>query len=880
MAENVPRSQSIGGDDNVQVMGDDNKVTIIHLPPLPIQEQNHVRFLAQLRSQYDELWKQSLLGAAQMMLGLTEKPDAVLHHTKLLFRSPELPERPLPEGTSIVEVYDKAGGKLLILGEPGAGKSTLLLDLARHLVERAAQDAEQPLPVIFPLSSWAEKKQPLQDWLPAQLSLIYDVPLQVGRAWVFKNQVLPLLDGLDEGPQEARLACIHAITTYRKEHLVNLVVCSRRAEYEEIERQKRLALQSAVVVWPLTRQQVETYLAQAGQPLAAVRTALLANPVLQELTTTPLMLSVLTLTYTGAQAHDLPQRGSAEVQQQQIFASYVEQMVERKGDVVRYPLQSTKEWLNWLAQQMQKRSATVFYLEHLQPDWLTQTQQRVYAWLAVRLPGILLGVLASLGVMLLVLSWMDPWTTLLYGVVGGCLGGLFSEGILLRQMEASRHQRYARLIGRRLTIGGIIGLIAGLSFGLNLLNRPNQGSDWLHGGLIFGVVFGLGGFFLQFISRATRASPSSSGKSVMQPRVGLVRLIWTVHGQRTLLVLVAIELSYLWSEGLTINLSYGLTFGLSCLLISLILEAQAEGIHLTERLKWSWSGLGRSLLRPAHVRTTLLFTGILAVGYGLSYGLYSGLSEGLSAGVITGLSLGLGAGLGLGLGYWLLLGLYQGVSSEQVEDKFRRIPNQGIQRSFRNSVLMGIIGGGVIWVIGMTLCYLLVYGLNNGLTDWLNSGLSTGLGTGLSDVRVELGKGLGTWLSPLGSNSSGQGSGWPLGVCSAILVCAITGGLSTLRHYIIRLSLWRTQTFPLNGPRFLDDATIRILLRRVGGGYNFVHRLILDYFASLSLVSPLIRPELPQPSQVVPEKVCSACGYQAGRPEAQFCPRCGRSLMV
>ena len=870
MAENVSRSQYIVGDENVQVIGDDNKITVIHLPPAPVQEQNRVRFLAQLRSQYDELWKQSLQGTTQMTLGLTEKPDAILHHSELLFRSPAQPERPLPEGTTIAGVYDKAGGQLLILGEPGVGKSTLLLDLARQLVGRAEQDAGQPLPVIFPLSSWAVKKQPLQDWLPAQLSLLYDVPLQVGHTWVFKNQILPLLDGLDEVPQDARLACIDAITSFRKEHIVNLVVCSRRAEYEEIEPQKRLALQSAVVVQPLTKQQVEAYLARVGQSLAAVRTVLSANPVLQELTTTPLMLSVLTLTYTDARAQDLPQQGSAYTQQQQIFASYVEHMVERKGDGVRYQLQSTKAWLSWLAQQMRERNLTVFYLEHLQPDWLTLSQQRVYAWLAVRLPGILLGVLASIGIMLLVLSWMDPWTTLLYGVVGGCLGGLFSEAILQRQIGAPHQQGHARLIGRRLAISGVIGLIVGLSFGLKL---SNQGSDWLRGGLIFGVVFGLGSFFLQFLPLAVLASPSSSGKSAMQPRVGLVRLIWTLHGQRTLLVLVVIELSYLLSEGLTGDLFYGLTFGLSCLLISLILEAQAEGIHLTERLKWSWSGLGRSLLQPAHVRTTLLFTGILAVGYGVSLGLIAGLYNGLRTGLIAGLSIGLGAGLGLGLGYWLLLGLYRGVSSEQIEDKLRRVPNQGIQRSFRNSVLMGIIGGGVIWVIGMMLCYVLVFGLNVGLRYWLNGGS----GAVLNDVSIALGNGLRSWLSPLGSApSGGQGYGLPLVVCSAIVVCAITGGLSTLRHYIIRLLLWHNHTFPLNAPRFLDDATTRILLRRVGGGYSFVHRLILDYFAALN--NPLPKPELLQRSQVIPPRVCSACGYLMERSEAKFCSRCGRSL--
>jgi hypothetical protein len=38
---------------------------------------------------------------------------------------------------------------------------------------------------------------------------------------------------------------------------------------------------------------------------------------------------------------------------------------------------------------------------------------------------------------------------------------------------------------------------------------------------------------------------------------------------------------------------------------------------------------------------------------------------------------------------------------------------------------------------------------------------------------------------------------------------------------------------PLNYIRFLDYAAERILLRKVGGGYIFVHRMLLDYFASL-----------------------------------------------
>jgi hypothetical protein len=37
---------------------------------------------------------------------------------------------------------------------------------------------------------------------------------------------------------------------------------------------------------------------------------------------------------------------------------------------------------------------------------------------------------------------------------------------------------------------------------------------------------------------------------------------------------------------------------------------------------------------------------------------------------------------------------------------------------------------------------------------------------------------------------------------------------------------------------FLDEAAERLLLRKVGGGYIFVHRLLLEYFASLEKKEP------------------------------------------
>jgi predicted NACHT family NTPase len=90
-------------------------------------------------------------------LGLTERPVMVTRTLDLYAQRPDLADQGLPSGTQLIDVFDRLDRALLILGAPGAGKTTLLLTLAHDLLIRAAQDPEQPIPVVFPLSSWAER---------------------------------------------------------------------------------------------------------------------------------------------------------------------------------------------------------------------------------------------------------------------------------------------------------------------------------------------------------------------------------------------------------------------------------------------------------------------------------------------------------------------------------------------------------------------------------------------------------------------------------------------------------------------------------------------------------------------------------------------------
>jgi hypothetical protein len=124
--------------------------------------------------------------------------------------------------------------------------------------------------------------------------------------------------------------------------------------------------------------------------------------------------------------------------------------------------------------------------------------------------------------------------------------------------------------------------------------------------------------------------------------------------------------------------------------------------------------------------------------------------------------------------------LLGGLSGKQVPTTTR--PNQGIWLSLRNSVLVALVLGIPLTVLGTVLWHL-SYGLIGGLL---------------------------------------------IGMVSGTLV----GGRNVANHYYLRFLLWVQGCLPWQYARFLDETADRIILRKVGGGYIFIHRLLQDYFDS------------------------------------------------
>jgi hypothetical protein len=201
-----------------------------------------------------------------------------------------------------------------------------------------------------------------------------------------------------------------------------------------------------------------------------------------------------------------------------------------------------------------------------------------------------------------------------------------------------------------------------------------------------------------------------------------------------------------------------------------------NSIKLVETVNWSW----RSFFKR--------FPVFFLIG-----GLMAGLPTWLSYDLNTALADALYVGLTLGL----IAGFTGGFTGKLREDKTQ--PNQGIILTLKNGLFIGFCTALiVVMIIGLIeeLNYdpaaVLTDRPRMGLTLWLTAGLFFGMIVGLN-------RGLG----------------------------------AVIKHYALRLVLWRSGRMPLMLIPFLDYCARLILLKKVGSGYIFIHRMLLEHFAKL-----------------------------------------------
>ncbi|MDY6802488.1 MAG: NACHT domain-containing protein [Cyanobacteriota bacterium] len=386
------------------------------------RSKNRQKLLEAMDGELQQLRSQSLNRAVAVYL-TTEKPsERLIRSWEIVVKVGDRPKIQLPDKVSIIQVFDRLRGKLLILGNPGSGKTTTLLELASCLLIRAKKNPEEPMPILLNLSTWKPDYSNFVAWLIDRLQQEYKIPRVIGNYWLENQQLLPLLDGLDEVNSRWQEQCLQDINqlveNFPPKHLV---VSSSLAAYKKCP--SKLKLNAAVILQPVTHSKIQeyTFAARSRELWYNIK----EEPELLKLAGRPLFLSMMTLAYEEILIESWRRITGAEDKERYVLNAYVRRQLGRDIKDGNYsknkqPLpEETKRWLAWLAGRMEERGEREFRINKLQESWLTTKEERWTYGLGVRLLSQLILALILGRIFGLIFGWIGGAIAALIGVIIG-----------------------------------------------------------------------------------------------------------------------------------------------------------------------------------------------------------------------------------------------------------------------------------------------------------------------------------------------------------------------------------------------------------------------------------------------------------------------------
>ncbi|NES82007.1 MAG: NACHT domain-containing protein, partial [Moorea sp. SIO2B7] len=221
-------------------------------------------------------------------------------------------------------------------------------------------------------------------------------------------------------------------------------------------------------------------------------------------------------------------------------------------------------------------------------------------------------------------------------------------------------------------------------------------------------------------------------------------------------------------------LMLGLIFGLIGWLISRLYDSLFEEVKIVETLHWSQQEAQKYCLSCLK---NFFYLGFILECIILIYNIYSNEPHPFFIPLINALSVGLFLGI-----FWGIYGGFIGGNRELEIDHKNKKPNQGIFISSQKALIFGIITGLIGGIISYSSSFNIIIGLFFGITGSL-----------------------------------------------------FAGGSAVVKHGILRFILWKKHYIPWNYAHFFDYATERIFMYKVGGGYIFIHRMLMKHFANKKL---------------------------------------------
>ena len=464
---NIPKFvQTIAGSFSIQILGNFNIVNYVLKivrrfvdPQLLLRRKDLLEKVE--KDWIDEQLKTSLYNGMFIDLGMEENPKSVINPQR------NSTNRTLPVDTSILQVFDNMEHAMLILGDPGSGKTTMLLELGRACIGRAKDNEKQPIPIYLNLSWRADRsKLAFAEWIVDILVSKYKRSRNEAKSLVANDGLLLLLDGLDEVDADQRDVFIYLINQYRREHgSAYLVICSRLADYETLK--AKLDLQNAVVLSPLTLNQISEYFERLGPRFKAIYQMVKNHEQMQELASVPLMLNIMTLAFQDAEITDIFLMKNINAQRAKLFEVYVDQMFKhpKSEDAPLFSRADVENWLIWLARKMKDNKLIPFVLGRMKPRWL---EGGIYLDVYRFLVGLSVGSVVGLCLGLLGGPMIGSCLGIIGGIFTGVYFGLETSIIPIDRfiLNLNRWEKSFYLtIAAALIVGLLFGLKRGLIFG-------------------------------------------------------------------------------------------------------------------------------------------------------------------------------------------------------------------------------------------------------------------------------------------------------------------------------------------------------------------------------------------------------------------------------
>jgi len=423
--------------------------------------------------------------------------------------------------------------RLVVLGEPGAGKTTALVILTLGLLKRWQPSRE--VPVYASLATWDPQRARFVDWFTEYLNLEYPFLKQSSRALIDGGHLLPVLDGLDEMPEQNAGLAIKALNELGIAW--PLVMACRTVEFRNAVSEGDVLTGGAVVLLePLTPQDAVGYLRiSTPRDDRLDRWELVFNKLesseeapLTRALSTPLMLTLarsiyaLSRTADPAELADDTRFPSREAIEDHLLDSLVPTLI---SGAPRWTPSDSQRWLGFLARHLSNRGTRDLAWWELLPsgqyarpvfdyiEWLTSFSAPT-AWFLLYVPFatlVMIGAAVAVGLQHLMRAVSNtdrkkvPKAPRLLAIV----------------LPLDREARVSFLVDTLIVtaFGGVLGLVIGALAG---------GAHGLltHSGLVAGIGFGVprglvtgvvtGGLFGLMISLEKAPTNPSTPRSALK----------------------------------------------------------------------------------------------------------------------------------------------------------------------------------------------------------------------------------------------------------------------------------------------------------------------------------------------------------------------------